>query len=97
MVSLPLCVKLPHVLKTKKYGRLVANIDQWVIYTKRDAKGTENITLLIAEYYMPVSQKLSVGTQFNYYKRTAHYKDYPDFSTVNKDYYEVKALAAFNF
>jgi Domain of unknown function (DUF3943) len=85
------------LLKSNKYGKLSSNINRWVIYTDRDARGTEDLLLLIAEYNYPVWGRLNLGLQFNYYHRLASYDDYVDFLFKKRAYYELKTLLTMTF
>ena len=84
-------------MRTEKYGSLTGNINKWTIFTRRDAIGTENLTLMILEYNYPVWKKLALGLQANYYKRLAKYKDLKEFAHIEKDYYELKTMVNFTF
>jgi hypothetical protein len=85
------------LFKTRKFGKIMGDINHWVIYTNRDAEGVENIILLIIDYDIPIWKKMNIGIQFNYYKRIAQYKNVPNFEHVNSDYSELKVLASWTF
>ena len=85
------------ILRTEKFGRFLANWRRWFMYTKHDAKGTEDINYLLLEYNYPIWRKLNVGIQSNYYKRRANYPDYPTFQNIKKDYHEFKTLLTLMF
>lgn len=85
------------LFKTKKFGKFMGDVHHWVIYTNRDAKGVEDIILLVVDYDYPIWKNVNVGIQANYYKRIAHYENYPSFEHINNDYYELKALVSMTF
>ena len=89
--------QLELAMRTEKFGSLTGNINKWLIYTDRDAKGTENLTLMVLEYNYPIWKKLAFGLQTNYYKRLAKYRDYKEFARIKKDYYEFKTMINFTF
>lgn len=85
------------LFKTKRFGKLIGNINRWIIYTDSDTKGKEDLVLLIFDYDYPLGRKFNIGLQANYYKRLAHYNDYPAFRHIKNDYYEFKALINLQF
>lgn len=84
-------------LRTQKYGKFMCNFDRWVIFTDRDAKGVEDLMMLIVDYDYPIWRKLGLGLQFNYYKRLARYEKYANFQNINNHYYEIKTLVGLTF
>ncbi len=78
-------------------GRLMSNLNRWVIFSARDARGIEDVFFLNLQYQYPIYQNMNIGFQANYYKRLADYPDYEEFRNIKNNYSEIKTLLSWSF
>ena len=90
-------IELEILAISKKYGRLISSLNNWLIFTQRDTPGTERNTIYKLEYYLPMWNKWGFGVEFFHYTRIAHYDNFQEYQNIRKSYSEIKLLTAITF
>ena len=68
------------------YITLQAHYTMWYINTYHGAKGTELIGIFEPVIRVNILKRISFGMQATIYHRKAEYRDFPDVSTLNRNY-----------
>lgn len=85
------------MIHTRHFGTLGGNLSHFVIYSKSQPKGVENLDLMRARYLYPAGRNLIMGLQFDYYSRQASYPHNSDESVKNKQYRELRLISGYRF
>ncbi|MBP9197407.1 MAG: DUF3943 domain-containing protein [Saprospiraceae bacterium] len=65
--------ELEFIASFRKSGTIAANLNHFIIYSKSQPKGVENLDLIRAKYLYPIGNRFDLGLQFDYYHRNGNY------------------------
>ncbi len=78
-----------------KAGSVVGSLHHFVIYSRSEPSGQENLTLGRSRYIIPVTGKVSAGLQYDYYLRNAEYYLVRGYETTQKSHQEIKLVVGY--
>jgi hypothetical protein len=89
--------ELEGLLLLKNGSRIITNYNNWLIYTRHDAKGWERSSVIQLSYLHPIYQNLSLGFDIYYYSRKADYKNFEQFRNLTDRFLDIKILSSIVF
>ncbi len=84
------------MVQFRNFGTVASNLTHFIIYSKSQPQGVENLDLLRAKYLYPLSKNFMIGLQFDYYHRNAEYYVTKEINTTRKSHQELKLVFGYS-
>ncbi|MBK8700861.1 MAG: DUF3943 domain-containing protein [Saprospiraceae bacterium] len=84
-------------LRFKNMARMSLKYNQWMIYPRREARGTERSHIVYFHNTFPLGTSHSLTFEIYHYFKKASYNDLPGFGNIRKQYTEFRFMGNYNF
>ncbi len=87
--------ELEFIAKFRKIGIFISNVNHFVIYSKSQPNGVENLDLIRAKYLFPLKRNFILGLQYDYYHRNGDYYTSKSIVRSKNGHQELKLLLGY--
>lgn len=84
-------------LRFKTLGRMALNYNQWLLYPRKEANGTERSHIVYFNYTFPLRNNHNLAFEWYHYFRKAGYAELPGFTDIRKQYTELRLMGSYSF
>ena len=84
--------ELEFIANFRKFGTFATNLNHFIIYSRSQPKGIENMDLIRAKYLYPIGNRFDLGLQFDYYHRNGNYYNSKGIIRNQSGHQELKLL-----
>lgn len=92
-----LAIEAQTSLRFRSLGRIALNYNRWLLYPRKEAKGTEQSHIVYLNYAFPLGNKHGLAIEWYHYFRKASYEGLPGFSNIHKQYTEFRLMGSYTF